>query len=89
MQPNDIITAGVGTDGRTWVVLSDGSRWEHRFDEAWGWERVHRGLPGAAWTPTSTDKPDRARGGPLEGLLNALAGPPPVVRDRDGTEARA
>lgn len=62
MNPNDIIAAGVLPNDRTWVVLSDGSRWEYRFDDGnWGWERVHRGLPGVAWQPTSVDATGKQR----------------------------
>ena len=71
MTANEIVTAGVGTDGRTWVVLSDGSLWEYRFDEGWGWERVHRGLPGVAWQPTTTDASEKQRA--MAAVLGAAA----------------
>lgn len=56
MNANEIVAAGVTHGDRTWVVLSDGSRWEWIPEEARGWERVHRGMPGLAWTPTETSK---------------------------------
>ena len=61
MNPNDIIAAGVLPNDRTWVVLSDGSRWEWVTEDARGWERVHRGLPGVAWQPTSVDATGKQR----------------------------
>jgi hypothetical protein len=55
MTSNDIIAAGVLPNARTYCILTDGSRWEYVPERA-EWERVHRGLPGLAWQPTTTPR---------------------------------
>lgn len=56
MTANDVVAAGVLPNDRSWVILSDGSRWEWIPEDGRGWERVHRGLPGVAWQPTTTER---------------------------------
>jgi hypothetical protein len=55
MTPNDIVSAGVTPNDRTWAILTDGSRWEY-VPERHDWELVHRGLPTVAWQPTTTPR---------------------------------